>query len=338
MEARLSLKFRNMAFVCACLVVGIHLGDTTVVGSSFWWALRLLKSGLCSIAVPFFFFASGYFLAGKIGEDGWYSIALKTRLKTLLVPYLLWNVIYLSFETGLMVSANLVHGRALADGVAAVNPFSAFGLDPSVAPYLFTYWYIKALFILVAFSPLLIFLLRRTKGLALIGLWVLYALVAPGDEVEGGGMFKWTFSLLGLFYFSFGIFARDAKIRLAFNGDSKDLCIGSVSLIVGLLLVIFKHVGVLPYSILRPISIVFMLIGVWCLTPTNSWPLWLVSQSFAIYTLHIFTRTIGWMVFEVTSTTGYLVSWGLNIVACIGIAVLIKRLFSKTTALIFGGR
>lgn len=337
MDGLLSNRFRNMAFVCACLVVGIHLGDTTEVGSMFWWALRLLKSGLCSIAVPYFFFTSGYFLGGKLDTERWYLDALKSRMRTLLLPYMLWNLLYLLFEAGLVVSANFAHGRALLEGVASLNPISIFGLDPSFAPYLFTYWYIKALLVLVILSPILICLIRRTKGIVLIGLWVLYAFAAPGDGVEGGA-FKWTFSLLGIFYFSAGLFARIANVKLMGSSYSVDILVGATSLVVGLVLVVLKHSGVAPYSVLRPISIVFMLIGVWCFTPTNSWPLWLVSQSFAIYTLHIFTRTIGWMVSEVTSTTGYLVSWGLNIVACIGIAVLIKRLFPKTTALIFGGR
>lgn len=49
------------------------------------------------VAVPFFFFTSGYFFFYKVRE--WnvscYKNKIRKRLKTLLVPYLLWNILAL---------------------------------------------------------------------------------------------------------------------------------------------------------------------------------------------------------------------------------------------------
>lgn len=49
------------------------------------------------VAVPFFFFSSGYFFFYKVKQ--WniqcYKKKIEKRLKTLLVPYLLWNVLAL---------------------------------------------------------------------------------------------------------------------------------------------------------------------------------------------------------------------------------------------------
>ena len=46
--------------------------------------------GLGKIAVPFFFLASGYFLAGHLDEDGWYGRKVKKRVFSLVIPLLLW--------------------------------------------------------------------------------------------------------------------------------------------------------------------------------------------------------------------------------------------------------
>ena len=47
------------------------------------------------VAVPFFFFTSGYFFFYKIREwnSRCYKTKVKKRLKTLFVPYLLWNIL-----------------------------------------------------------------------------------------------------------------------------------------------------------------------------------------------------------------------------------------------------
>lgn len=51
------------------------------------------------VAVPFFFFTSGYFFFYKVRQ--WniqcYKKKIEKRLKTLLVPYLLWNILALCF-------------------------------------------------------------------------------------------------------------------------------------------------------------------------------------------------------------------------------------------------
>ena len=60
-----SAKFANMGFVCACLVVLIHLGVDGKPGGAAWWTHQMFTHvGMTRIAVPFFFFASGYWLAG----------------------------------------------------------------------------------------------------------------------------------------------------------------------------------------------------------------------------------------------------------------------------------
>ena len=50
------------------------------------------------MAVPFFFFISGFFLSGHVHEDGWVRRELRKRMKTLVVPYFIWVVIAVLFS------------------------------------------------------------------------------------------------------------------------------------------------------------------------------------------------------------------------------------------------
>lgn len=66
----LSAKMVNMSFVCAALVVSTHVGSPTPVGSFPWFFIEPLHEILGDMAVPYFFMASGFFLAGHMGEPG----------------------------------------------------------------------------------------------------------------------------------------------------------------------------------------------------------------------------------------------------------------------------
>ena len=60
-------------------------------------AAYIFSDNLGQIAVPLFFFMSGYlFFYGNGGGFGWrgYLVKLKKRCRTLLVPYVVWNVVY----------------------------------------------------------------------------------------------------------------------------------------------------------------------------------------------------------------------------------------------------
>lgn len=58
--ADISVKFRWMSYICAGLVVYIHMplsGERTGAFSLFY---EIFRNGVCQIAVPFFFAAAGH--------------------------------------------------------------------------------------------------------------------------------------------------------------------------------------------------------------------------------------------------------------------------------------
>lgn len=91
----ISYKLANLGFVCAILVVFIHIIHPVYEKfNPTWWVCTFLQGSISCIAVPFFFVASGYFFAGHLGEEGWWRKGLRKRIGTLLVPYFLWNALF----------------------------------------------------------------------------------------------------------------------------------------------------------------------------------------------------------------------------------------------------
>jgi len=76
-----SCQFASMSFVAAVLIVLLHLGSHDI-------------DKIVAIALPWFFLASGFFLAKHIGEANWYKIAIIKRLRSLVVPFYIWMLIY----------------------------------------------------------------------------------------------------------------------------------------------------------------------------------------------------------------------------------------------------
>ena len=74
----LSSKMANMAFFCAVLVVFMHVGNPEPVGAFPWFFIKFFHEILGNMAVPYFFMASGFFLAGHMEEPGWYPREMKS--------------------------------------------------------------------------------------------------------------------------------------------------------------------------------------------------------------------------------------------------------------------
>ncbi len=94
----LSYKFANMAFICSVLVIGQHVMREHSIGSASWYIFQFFDCGLSRIAVPFFFLASGFFLSKHINEIGWYKNAVTKRIRTLILPFLVWNILWFFFQ------------------------------------------------------------------------------------------------------------------------------------------------------------------------------------------------------------------------------------------------
>lgn len=106
MDSTLSKAFDLLRFPLAIMVVFLHIAPTPQVATlSFDWAATdgtplyymclLSVDTLALIAVPCFFFISGYlfFANAETLDRPYYLHKLRRRVHTLLIPYIIWNVL-----------------------------------------------------------------------------------------------------------------------------------------------------------------------------------------------------------------------------------------------------
>lgn len=140
-----------------------------------WFSNVLIISGL-----PVFFFLSGFF-AGKRSEEvlSWsgYGTMLKKKVRSLAVPYICWNllfiVFYLSVGSFIPRIGQRVASFRLDTAWGAFNLLLGVTRKPIDAPL----WFIRDLFLIFCFMPLLVWLMKRAWWLLVAG--ALLLLVFP---------------------------------------------------------------------------------------------------------------------------------------------------------------
>lgn len=210
--ATVSNKLANMGVLCALLVAVLHVDCLAPQGTLAWWVRQFLKEGVCQVAVPFFFIAAGYFLAGHMQEVGWWPRELKKRVRSLLIPYLVWALLYGVFMIGgVMLANHLSHASLFAtlDGPWGGVVLKVFGLCIEV-PQLWPLWFVRNLLFLCLLAPLLKGMMARHGVFFLVLLGILYGVLYPFRYVASpwATFITFFFSLEGLFYFALGIALR----------------------------------------------------------------------------------------------------------------------------------
>ena len=157
-------------FPLAVLVVFIHsVGD---INGSYYHLRDFISHPLLSFVVPAFFIISGYlFFMNVEGRtiSKWYRDKIKKRAKTLLLPYIIWNLITLTLDFLKYVRHSICwinYGDTSLWGVINKTFFDYMPIDLPL-------WYIRDLIFLVIFSPALYYLLKRVTYLfvIVIGIW-----------------------------------------------------------------------------------------------------------------------------------------------------------------------
>lgn len=211
-SAETSAKIVNMGFLCAILVVLRHVGTMPEKGNALWWVVKFFD-GLTWIAVPFFFLVSGYFLARHFNDGkGWFMCEWKKRVKTLLLPFVLWNALFIVW---FLVLSN---GARLAGYSIHVQPvklsclcgwMSAFGLNPFDNGAHEHLWYLRTLLLFTLMSPLIrLFVVRiRSMWWMVVAYGCLLALrISALVQYDLSFVAEFTCSLQGLGFFIFGAY------------------------------------------------------------------------------------------------------------------------------------
>lgn len=342
----LSSKFSNMSFVSALVVVLVHCYQEGDKGTAFWWFTELvgggkwLTGGLVRFAVPFFFLASGFFLAGHIGERGWWKRALLTRVRTLLVPYFAW----LTVACLLTLAYRTVTGDMFPDIRWWLK---SYGIVNQGFPILKQFWFLKCLYILIVLSPLLF---RCAKPILLVVLFCLYGIVAINPfHLQPFWTWLWgnTLSIEGGAFFTLGIYLRRSpginieQLPHWFWG-------GTVAL-TAIFLIAYAVLDLNGSSfalVFRWAAVPVSVVAVWGVVPCRRWPRWLTAESFPIYLTHLFFVE-GFSRFVssrgLTSESSVMFSrlfliWVGSVGACILFVTVLRKYLAKCSDIMFGGR
>ncbi len=185
----LSNVIKFLKFPLAVLVVILHsdlstkpfelMGLTTedltdpLYATVSWFLSRYLAYA----AVPIFFVISGFLLFHNVQvyDRNTYFEKLNKRCKSLLIPYFSWNVIYLFLYWG-VGQKNMILSEIPNLFDNSLSPLS-FIVIVFVKPLDGPLWFIRNLFAMVVLSPILYYMIKRTKFLVPLSLLVLTQMV-----------------------------------------------------------------------------------------------------------------------------------------------------------------
>lgn len=169
---------------------------------------------ICKIAVPLFFFISGFlfFIKDENFIIKTYIHKLKKRFKSLFIPYIVWNMLVLllymlvqnlipSMTTG---RNKLISDYTIHDYIMSFWSMSFINKDGVSGPIDSPLWFVRDLMVMSLLSPLIYWIIQKTK--LFLPLFALVAYVLGYDTGIHG------LSTSAIFFFSIGAFCGINKI------------------------------------------------------------------------------------------------------------------------------
>lgn len=330
----------------------------------YFFIVNFFSDVLPQIGVPLFFIISGFlFFYRKEYDKDVYKQNLKTRARTLLIPFVLWNIIAIiwtlkCFLPGISsfyppVDIQLSFVRIIntflcnADnrGIFIGLPFA--GLYPIDIPL----WYVRDLLVMVVFSPIIYWLIKKTKQwfVIVIGLiWFFSSIILPMENY----IYIYTRMLVtALFFFSWGAFYSIFKENIVIS-CRKFRYAPIVYIPIAMTDTLTKglefngyirHAGILVGIVATVIFVSYLLEYNKVKVNSN-----LASSSFFIFALHnIFMVNVGKFTFTMLHIPEnnpyamlalYFTVPILSIVFCFTLYMLLKKYTPKVCNLLTGGR
>lgn len=299
MNKTISEAITFLRFPLACMIVLKHyyvpdISAEIIGGGSVYSNIgNFVSQILPAIPVPLFFIISGYLYFCNLPIDkGFnkeqYKDKTKKRIKSLLIPYLCWNLLVLVFyaitqqlTTGTSVMAK--EGYILISDYKIIDYIKAFtAIDSTGLPIDGPLWFIRDLFIMAVLSPLFYYGIKYLKYGWLV-LMIVINFATPFTHI------------MGPIFFSTG--ATIALIKNDFMDTLTEERTESMSIILFFVLLISFTIscfggyktGTLLFNFL------FRLVGSLCILSMatifvkanwNKIPLWMGTASFFIFAIH----------------------------------------------------
>ncbi len=204
-DPKLSERIEILRFPLIVGIVFIHMytdeirfSGTLAQHNPFAMTTEYLSDILARVSVPLFFAISGYlFFFAFDGTMAAYRKKMRSRLQTLVIPFLFWNAlifVFFAIAQNLPLTAHYFTGeRPLVLSYGLWDQIQLFfGFGKFAYPVAYQFWFIRDLIILAALSPLLYYLLQKAAFWVLSILFLLWLTELPPID-----MTSW-------FFFTFG--------------------------------------------------------------------------------------------------------------------------------------
>jgi len=333
--------FRTMLLLMVVFIHGstIEVSECNPSASFAYQFERLFSIILFNSCVPAFFTLSGYLMLYKRrqGESFYVPLLLK-RAKTLLVPYVSWNMmifLFYIFSMAVPFLAPFFNSGKLAHKNIFELMDVVFGFS-SLYPLAYQFWFIKHLIILVVLAPALNWMLDRAPRLSLLICFIVYGFHIIGPIG------------IGLFYVLLGgaISRMESFPQISFRkGTGLAACILFIALSLLQLYMVFP--GILQsFSILLGVPALLCLAEGLCEFDFCKRSLLAIAPgSFFIFASHgivivvmrkLYVQANHWG--EAGLFAGYFICNISCIALCFLTYVIFKKLLPRTVGVLCGGR
>lgn len=234
LDQTLSRTFDWLRFPLALLVVYLHIAPYLNIlqseygaSSPYFWTVNILNN-IANLAVPSFFLMSGYLMSFNMTSFSFdiYFKKLKRRGLTLLVPYLIWNLLCLGYMY-------ITHQITEFPGWSTVF----------IEPLNFPLWFIRNLIVLNLLYPIIWLMARYFKWPFFIIIVLIYLLI----PITQNAIYIHPYTLTSFIYFYLGVYSGDN--RLSFNVTSTAIILGITTLtLISFTLVVLYPVLNVPYA------------------------------------------------------------------------------------------
>ena len=308
MNQEISKTITLLRFPLACIIVLKHYYTPDIScevfnldhGGLYHGTGEFFTSVIGVIPVPLFFIISGYLYFQNCSfNDGFtksiYLNKTKKRLKSLLIPYLLWNLLvfilfslsqYLTSDSQVMSK----EGYKLLSDYTFIDYIKVFwALDSTDCPVDGPLWFIRDLFVISIFSPLVYYGIKYLKWTFIVILFVLgylnISLAIPFLH------YTFTVSLATVFFTMGGAFALLAPETPLILKEKQELLVSIIAIfcIIGLFYSVMCEdylVNAFTWSVRVFGSVLFFLIALWLVNKGFSIPVYLSTASFFIFAIH----------------------------------------------------
>lgn len=276
MNKELSLKIKQLQFILCVFIVIMHSNNLSYDGIDGVNLLNLIEQGLgggiCQVAVPIFYFLSAYLFFWNCYNKESIGDKLKSRIHTLLVPYLIWNTVWEIYYF-------LLYKACISEKDFSGYTFFNYILDV-ISSKNTALWFVKWLILFSAAAPIINYILHHRVMFWLTEILSLIILLEV--KVNYYTPLYWLpMYLMGGYFGIHKMLVIDKDRRW-----KKVTVCGCLIVLISLILVALINNNWLSYVVLRYIgSYAFLLI--WVLLPLFNFNVNVMNYTFPIYCMHV---------------------------------------------------